>query len=119
LDSERVRARGNAVVISESADLFEPRSEARQGLFEDDLVAVLEGRVQQLVDRQRATQRAVAETREAVAARDRRIVELDAKLAASERARAELVRRIDELLADVDGLIRAADDASESEGDAR
>jgi len=110
-------ARGVAVVISESADLFESRSEARQALFGQDLVAVLEDRVRQLVERQRATQRAVAEAREAVAARDRRIVELDAKLAANERARAELVRRIDQLLAEVDGLIRAGD--ADAQGDAR
>ena len=104
-------------MISESADLFESRSEARQGLFGQDLVGVLEDRVRQLVERQRATQRAVAEAREALAARDRRIVELDAKLAASERARGELVARIDALLADVDALIREAD--AEPEGGAR
>jgi hypothetical protein len=104
-------------VISESADLFEPRGEARQGLFGQDLVGVLEDRLRQLVERQRATQRAVAEAREAVAARDRRIVELDAKLAARERARAELIQRIDGLLADVDALMREAD--GDAEGDAR
>ena len=104
-------------MISESADLFESRSEARQGLFGQDLVGALEDRVRQLVERLRATQRAVGEAREAVAARDRRIVELDAKLAASERARAELVARIDALLVDVDALIREAD--AGPEGDAR
>ena len=98
-------------MISESAELFEPRTEAHQGkahqgIFGQDLVGVLEDRVRQLV-----------ELREAVAARDRRIVELDAKLAASERARAELVQRIDALLADVEALMREAD--ADPEGDAR
>lgn len=109
-------------MISESAEFFEPRTEAHQGkahqgIFGQDLVGVLEDRVRQLVERQRATQRAVVELREAVAARDRRIVELDAKLAASERARAELVQRIDALLADVEALMREAD--ADPEGDAR
>lgn len=105
-------------MIGEAADLFEPRSEVRPTVLEDDLVGVLEERVHRLVERQRATQRAVSEAREAVATRDRRIVELDAKLAASERARAELVRRIDDLLADVDRLLAAADAESAAGGGA-
>ena len=110
----RVRARGKAVVINESADLFETPSTRRRAVLGDDLVAVLAGRVQGLVDRQRATQRAVNELREAVAARDRRIVELDAKLAASERTRDELVGRIDALIAEVERLMA---DGDEPEGE--
>ena len=102
-------ARGKAVVINESADLFEPRSSRRQAPVQDDLIAELGERLARLVERHRATQRAVGELREAVAARDRRIVELDAKLALAERGREELVARIDALLADVDELLEAAD----------
>jgi uncharacterized protein involved in exopolysaccharide biosynthesis len=109
----RAHAReGMAVVINESADLFEPRSGHRPAVLEDDLIAVLGSRVQHLVERHRATQRAVGELREALAARDRRIVELDAKLAAAERARAELVGRIDALIADVDQLMQAGEDGA-------
>ena len=114
--SARLCARGKAVVINESADLFEAPSSSsrRQAVLGDDLMAVLAGRVERLVDRQRATQRAVSELREAVAARDRRIVELDAKLAASERARDELVARIDGLIERVDELIAASDTGAEA-----
>jgi len=98
-----------AVVINESAELFEPRGEHRQAVSENDLIAVLGSRLQRLVERHRATQRAVSELREALAARDRRIVELDARLAAGERARGALVERIDALLADVDQLMEATE----------
>jgi uncharacterized protein involved in exopolysaccharide biosynthesis len=118
--SERAQAReGMAVLINESASVFETRSEHRPAtMVGEDLVAVLDSRVQRLVERHRATQRAVSELREALAARDRRIVELDAKLASVERARAELVGRIDALLADVERLMLAAegDDASDAGG---
>jgi len=108
--SKRACAReGMAVVINESAELFEPRGEQRQAASEDDLIAVLGSRLQRLVERHRATQRAVSELREALAARDRRIGEFDAKLAAAERARGALVERIDALLADVDKLMEAAE----------
>ena len=100
---------GMAVVINESAELFEPRGEHRQAVSENDLIAVLGSRLQRLVERHRATQRAVSELREALAARDRRIVELDARLAAGERARGALVERIDALLADVDQLMEATE----------
>jgi chromosome segregation ATPase len=102
-------------VINESADLFEPRSALRRTELEDDLVAVLGARLERLVERHRATQRAVAELREAVAARDRRIVELDAKLASMERGRAELIARIDVLLVEVETLMRAADGGADPE----
>jgi hypothetical protein len=49
----------------------------------------------------------VNELREAVAQRDRRIVELDAKLAVAERARGEMVARIDALLTEVDEMMKA------------
>lgn len=97
-------------MINESADLFETPRERRPALLGDDLVDVLGSRIQRLVERHRATQRAVNELREAVAARDRRIVELDAKLAAGERARDELVSRIDSLLAEVDRLLESAEE---------
>jgi len=112
----RAHAReGIAVVINESADLFEAKPERRESIMGDDLMAVLGSRIQRLVERHRATQRAVSEMRDAVAARDRRIVELDAKLAASERSRDELVARIDGLIQQVDELLQAADDGNESE----
>ncbi|HTO07186.1 MAG TPA: hypothetical protein VMR86_09020 [Myxococcota bacterium] len=109
-----------AVVINESADLFEatfePKSAGarRRAVLDDDLLEVLSHRVERLVDRQRATQRAVSELREALSVRDRRIVELDAKLAASERARDELVARIDALIQRVDALMAAQDQGAEA-----
>jgi hypothetical protein len=104
-------------VINESVDLFEATSQSSrpQAILGDDLMAVLAGRVERLVDRQRATQRAVSELREAVGARDRRIVELDAKLAASERARDALLARIDGLIQQVDELIAASDAGAEAD----
>lgn len=106
-------------MINESADLFEPRNGLGRAVQQDDLLPVLAAKLERLVERHRATQRAVSELREALAARDRRIVELDAKLASAERARSELVGRIDGLLADVEKLMRAADEAAESESEAR
>lgn len=102
-------------MINESADLFEARPERGQAISGEDLVGLLGSRVQRLVERHRATQRAVSELREALAARDRRIVELDAKLASAERSRGELVARIDALLADVDALMRSADEEAATE----
>jgi hypothetical protein len=113
---KRAKREGKAVVINESADLFEARPERGQTMLGSDLVSVLGARVQRLVERHRATQRAVSELRESVAARDRRIVELDAKLAAAERGRSELVARIDALIAEVDGLVQAAADDALSDG---
>jgi hypothetical protein len=101
---------GIAVVINESADVFESRGERRRASSEPDLVAVLAARVERLVERHRATQRAASELRDALAARDRRIVELDARLASGERARADLVERIDALIADVERLMQSADE---------
>jgi len=110
---------GMSAVINESADLFEAPAGRRRELVESDLWGELGTSVQRLVERQRATQRAVNELRDAVAQRDRRIVELDAKLAAAERARGELVARIDGLLAEVEAMLRAEDgepaDAAEAE----
>lgn len=103
-------------MINESADLFEARAERGQAVLGDDLVALLGSRVQRLVERHRATQRAVSELREAVAARDRRIVELDAKLASAERSRGELVARIDALLADVETLMGSAEEEAATDG---
>lgn len=107
-----------SAVINESADLFEAPAGPRREFREGDLWAELGAGVQRLVERQRATQRAVNELREAVAQRDRRIVELDAKLAAAERARGELVARIDALLADVEAMLRTegATEREASEG---
>jgi hypothetical protein len=103
-------------VINESADLFEPRDGFGRAALGDDLLEVLGAKVQRLVERHRATQRAVSELREALAARDRRIVELDARLASAERARGDLVERIDALLADVEKLMHEAEEpAAESE----
>ena len=108
-------------MINESADLFEAPTGHRRELLGGDLWTELGGRVQRLVERQRATQRAVNELREAVAQRDRRIVELDAKLAAAERSRGELVARIDTLLADVETMMKAeaVDSADSAEAGGR
>jgi hypothetical protein len=87
---------GMSAVINESADLFEAPTGHRRELLGGDLWTELGGRVQRLVERQRATQRAVNELREAVAQRDRRIVELDAEAGCGRaRSRGELVARID------------------------
>jgi hypothetical protein len=108
---------GMSAVINESADLFEAPTGHRRELLGGDLWTELGARVQRLVERQRATQRAVNDLREAVAQRDRRIVELDAKLAAGERSRGELVARIDALLADVEAMMKAeAADPAEAGG---
>ena len=102
-------------MINESADLFEPRNGFGRAVLGDDLLEVLGAKLQRLIERHRATQRAVSELREALAARDRRIVELDAKLASAERARGDLVERIDALLADVEKLMQGGDEpAAES-----
>ena len=111
-------------MINEAADLFPgPFSASSADLDSDhsrdghgdDLVDVLSDRLQRLVERHRATQRAVQELRQALADRDRRIVELDGKLAAGERARHELVARVDALIADVEQLIAEGDSGTEGE----
>jgi hypothetical protein len=101
-------------VQNESAELFDAPKRP-QALLGDDLIAVLAGRLERLIERHRATQRAVNELSDALAARDRRIVELDAKLASSERARGELVGRIDALIAEVDALLEGAGVAAEAD----
>lgn len=103
-----------SAVINESADLFEAPTGHRRELLGGDLWSELGSRVQRLVERTRATQRAVNDLREAVAQRDRRIVELDAKLAAAERARGELVARIDGILAEVDLMLKAEAEPAEA-----
>jgi len=106
-------------VINESADLFEPRNGFGRAALGDDLLEVLGAKVARLVERHRATQRAVSELREALAARDRRILELDGKLASAERARGELVERIDALLADVEKLMQEGDETPRAENEER
>ena len=73
-----------------------------QGLSDD-----LGARIARLIERHRSTRRAVDELRAALVERDRRVIELDAKLAAFERVRAELLQRIDALVAQVDRLAEA------------
>jgi hypothetical protein len=95
------------ILINESADLFETPVRVRRP-SEGDLVDELRGGIARLVERHRSTRRAVDELRVALVERDRRVVELDAKLAAFERVRAELLSRIDALVAQVDQLADAA-----------
>lgn len=91
-------------MINESADLFDAPVGRRQGVQEINLIEALSERVEWLVDRHRATRRAVDELGSVLAERDRRIVDLDAKLAAFERLRGELLGRIDTLVNDIDRL---------------
>lgn len=101
---------GSASLINESADLFDAPIGRRQAAGEGDLLEALGERVEWLVERHRTTRRAVDELRSAVAERDRRIVELDAKLGAFERLRAELLGRIDALVGEVDRLGAATEE---------
>jgi hypothetical protein len=95
---------GSASVINESADLFDAPIGRRQAAGEGDLLEALSERIQWLVERHRTTRRAVDELRNALAERDRRIVELDAKLGGFERLRSEMLSRIDALVGEVDRL---------------
>jgi chromosome segregation ATPase len=95
-------------LINESADLFETRPTLRRPPAEGDPVDELGAGIARLVERHRSTRRAVDELRAALLERDRRVIELDAKLAAFERVRAELLRRIDALVAQVDQLARSS-----------
>lgn len=91
-------------MINEAVDLFNaPLPRTRAGA-ETDLIGALGERVEWLVERHRATRRAVDELGSALVERDRRIVELDAKLAGFERLRADLLARIDALVGDLDRL---------------
>ncbi len=100
------------ILINESADLFEA-GKRRAGLApEGDLVDELGAGISRLVERHRSMRRAVDELRAALVERDRRVIELDAKLAAFERVRAELLRRIDALVARVDELAAARPEGS-------
>ena len=95
-------------MINEAVDLLDaPRTRAR-AVEETDLVAALGERVKRLVERHRTTRRAVDELGISLVERDRRIVELDAKLAGFERLRAELLERIDSLVGDLDRLERSS-----------
>jgi phage terminase large subunit-like protein len=97
-------------LINEAVDLFDVPLPRRRTVEEGDLVATLRERVERLVERHRATRRAVDELGGALVERDRRIVELDAKLAGFERLRADLLGRIDALVVEVDRLASAGDD---------
>ena len=91
-------------MINEAADLFDAPHGRPQVGGKTDLIADLAGRVEWLVERQRATRRAVDELNGALSDRDRRIVELDAKLASFERLRADLLGRIDALVGEIDRM---------------
>lgn len=103
---------GMGILINESADLFEAGNGRAALGAEGDLVDELGARIARLVERHRSTRRAVDELRAALLERDRRVIELDAKLAAFERVRAELLRRIDALVAQVDALVEARPEGS-------
>jgi hypothetical protein len=97
-------------VINESADLFDAPIGRRQAAGEGDLLEALSERIQWLVERHRTTRRAVDELRNALAERDRRIVELDAKLGGFERLRSEMLSRIDALVGEVDRLCAVSEE---------
>ena len=99
-------------MINEAVDLFDAPLARRRTVDEGDLIATLGERVERLVERHRATRRAVDELGSALVERDRRIVELDAKLAAFERLRADLLGRIDALVVEVDRLASAGEERS-------
>ena len=101
---------GSASLINEAVDLFDVPLARRRTVEEGDLVATLRERVERLVERHRATRRAVDELGSALVERDRRIVDLDAKLAGFERLRADLLGRIDALVVEIDRLTSAGDD---------
>jgi hypothetical protein len=101
---------GSASLINEAVDLFDVPLPRRRTTEEGDLITVLSERVERLVERHRATRRAVDELGGALVERDRRIIELDAKVAAFERLRADLLGRIDALVAEVDRLATAGDE---------
>ena len=97
-------------MINEAVDLFDVPLARRRTVDEGDLIATLRERVERRVERHRATRRAVDELGGALVERDRRIVELDAKVAIFERLRADLLGRIDALIVEVDRLASASDD---------
>lgn len=97
-------------MINEAADLFESPLARSRVVEETDLISALSERVEWLVERHRATRRAVDELGSALVERDRRIVELDARLAGFERLRGELLGRIDSLVGDLDLLGSANND---------
>ena len=99
-------------MINEAVDLFDAPLARRRTADEGDLVAVLAERLERLVERHRATRRAVDELGKALGERDRRIVELDARLNGFERLRADLLARIDALVAEVDRLANAGEERS-------
>ncbi|MGH2958789.1 MAG: hypothetical protein ACRDKE_04245 [Solirubrobacterales bacterium] len=100
---------GSSSLINEAADLFDVPLRRRPVAGETDLIGELGERVEWLVERQRATRRAVDELSSALSERDRRIVELDAKLASFERMRGELLGRIDSLVSQIDRLSASAE----------
>jgi hypothetical protein len=97
-------------LINEAVDPFDTALARPRAVAEMDLIATLSERVERLVERHRATRRAVDELGSALVERDRRIVELDAKLAGFERLRGDLLGRIDTLVGDLDRLGPSGDD---------
>ncbi len=107
--SQAAKTQGSLRLINEAADLFSAPHGRRQGTGETDPISELGDRIEWLVERHRATRRAVEELSAALGERDRRIVELDAKLAGFERLRGELLDRIDALVREIDRLAVTAD----------
>jgi hypothetical protein len=101
---------GSGSLINEAVDLFDAPLARRRTVDEGDLISALGERIERLVERHRATRRAVDELGSALVERDRRIVELDAKLAAFERLRGDLLGRIDALVVEVDRLASAGEE---------
>ncbi len=101
-------------MINEAVDLFDAPVARRRTGDEGDLISALGDRIERLVERHRATRRAVDELGKALSERDCRIVELDARLAGFEALRADLLRRIDALVAEVDRLASAGASVEEA-----
>ena len=90
--------------MSEHAERREPAAVSLPMPASDDLLAVLEQRVQRLVDRQRSVAETERDLREHIEDRDRLIRELNGKLEALEKLRAEAAARVDRLIEQVDLL---------------
>ena len=97
-------------MINEAVNFFDAPLGRPRAVSETDLIAILSERVERLVERHRATRRAVDELGSALVERDRRIVELDAKLAGFERLRGDLLGEIDALVTSLDRLGTSGDD---------
>jgi chromosome segregation ATPase len=92
--------------MSEQADgLRAPASpSARAGA--SDLLVLLEERIARLIERHRDARRTIAELRSQLKERDRRVGELNERVYALGRVRADARKRVDRLIAELERLER-------------